>query len=167
MTLFSVHNQVQVIACAISLNHDLKFPCRCFPSHFCFLNLMSIFLFVFFCWYFRYSLLFSSLWILQVPKLLYFCNLQCLRVLFFLLFLTCGVYLWHSTGETLFASSNSLFCGSHLWILPLSNLRRVQNIFQKGLPGCLSPWWDFCCRIWFQEVFLFFWDITFLLFLLF
>ena len=35
------------------------------------------------------------------------------------------------------------------------------NIFQGGLPRCLSSWWDFCCRAWFWEVFPFVWATLF------
>ena len=43
--------------------------------------------------------------------------------------------------------------------VPLSFiLCRIQGILQGCWLRYLLLWWDFCCRIWFQEVFLFFWS---------
>ena len=51
-----------------------------------------------------------------------------------------------------------------VWVLPSSILRMVPSILQGGQPRCLSLWWDFNYRIWFREVFLFFWDTLFIFF---
>ena len=40
----------------------------------------------------------------------------------------------------------------------------VLSISQGGLPRSLFLWWDYCCRIWFQEAFSFFWVTSFLFF---
>ena len=41
------------------------------------------------------------------------------------------------------------YCLVHLFLLsPLSWI--VLSFLKRGLTWCLSLWWDFCCRIWFQ-----------------
>ena len=50
------------------------------------------------------------------------------------------------------SSSTFLSSGPFVWVLPLTT---VLTILQAGLPKYLSPWWDFCCRVKFREVFYF------------
>ena len=51
------------------------------------------------------------------------------------------------------------------WCSCLSSLllpfKMALSILRTEPPRCLTIWWDFCCRVWFQEVFLLIWDTFF------
>ena len=107
--------------------------------------------------FFVYS---SSIWIVTVH------NPQCWQVFLLLFFLEHIVSLCHFSSVTPGALSLiSISFGLFVCVLPLSILRMVQNILQGELPRCLFLWWDFYSRVWFWEVFLFFWETLNLLFL--
>ena len=63
-------------------------------------------------------------------------------------------------------TSLSIFLFGSSQFLHFSSLRRVQSILRVRLPMYLFIWLDFCCRVWFQEVFLFFWGTLSYFFLL-
>ena len=48
-----------------------------------------------------------------------------------------------------------LFLWSFTLCSPVSILRMIPSILQRGELSCLSLWWDFCCRTWFREAFSF------------
>ena len=51
---------------------------------------------------------------------------------------------------------NFMFYCPSVQVLPLSSLRSVQSILQESQSKYLFLWSNFCCRDWFQEVFLLF-----------
>ena len=57
-----------------------------------------------------------------------------------------------------------LFVGCFLFFFFLFFLRMVQSILQGGMLRYVFLWWNFCCRVWFRDVFLFFWGIFLLTF---
>ena len=63
------------------------------------------------------------------------------------------------------SSSISLFYSRYFWVPSLSSLRKIQSILQKRQPRYLYLWLNFYTRVLFREVFLFFWDTFFSLFL--
>ena len=66
---------------------------------------------------------------------------------------------WRGWVNTL---TNFLLFSWHLYEL-LKNWSWIS--YKEDQPKCLSFWWDFCCRVWFCEAFLFVWGTLFLYFL--
>ena len=161
---FHFLSHVQVFSCEISLVCRLKYAYICFSSHFCFqiiivlliLMLSILFLVNIIC----LSLLF--LCILRVVMSKYRRYFQCLRILFFLLYLTHIVSLCH-LGDIRPYGWSLVFLFSGLFVdgLPLSTLRMAPGVLQGYQPKRLSPWWDFCYIVWFRVVFSYSWDIPF------
>ena len=104
----------------------------------------------------------SSLYILRAFVLLHPYSPHFWLVLFLLLFSSNIVCLRYLLSVKPCASSSvSLFYDPHFWIPPLYSLRSVWSILQGSLSRYLFLWLDFCCRVLFRELFLFFWGIHF------
>ena len=106
------------------------------------------------------------LYILRIPDLLYLHNPQYCWAIFFFFFryTVCQCYS-PSIRPYTSSSSISLFFDPSLCIFLLSLLRRVQSILKERVPRHLFLWLYFSWRVWFRDVFLYFWCIPFLLFL--
>ena len=108
-----------------------KYPYSYFPSYFCFLVYL-IFLFVpalpLLLLPGVISFSFSLKYILWIHVLMNLRDPQYWRILYLLLFLIHIVCLYHLSGVRLYAKSSI-----SLWISPLSILRMIQSILQRGL----------------------------------
>ena len=144
---------VQVFSYKISPVCRLRYPCSC-SSHFCFLVLfIPLFVFMLSA-VINVSLLFldyiSSSWIeVSTQPSKYWWVL-------FLVFLTHIIHSCNLTDVRLCVLSLfSLSFGPFVWGTPLSVLSMIQRILQEGLTWSLFIWRNFCCRVWFREVFSF------------
>ena len=156
-------SHVQVLSWEISLVCRLKYPYICFSSHFGFLVIVVLLMFVSFVLFLvaviSRSLLFF-LYSLRIVLSMSRRNLQCWRVLFLLIFLThivCLYLLWGVRPYSL--SLVFLFFCPFAEVLPMSSLRIVPSILWGRQPRCLSLCWDFCNIVWFRVVFSFSWDL--------
>ena len=96
---------------------------------------------------------------LRVVVSIYWHYLECWRDLLFLIFLARIVCLCYLTDVRLYDSSLLFsFYGPFDEVLLSSTSRMVPSVSRGGQPRCLSPWWDFCNKVWFWVVFSFSWD---------
>ena len=128
---FFFPRHVQVFSCEISFVRCLKYLCNCFSSHFCFLVVVLLIIILSVLFLVSIISLCSFLHSLRVVVLMHPHYLQCCQVLFFLLFLTRRVYLYHLSDVRPYTSSLIfLSLGPFVWVLPSSILRMVMTIIQ-------------------------------------
>ena len=162
---FPFLSHVQVFSGEISLVCRLKWTYNNLSSHFRFLVIFALLMFVLFVLSRRgnqsspalFYAVFSSLYSMHRRYL------ECWQVGFLLLFLTHIVCLSHLWDVRPYASSwVFLFSGSFIEVFLSSTLRMVPSILRGGQLRYLSLWWDFCYVVWFRVVLSFSWICFFI-----
>ena len=164
---FPFISYVQDFSCEISLVCHLECPYSSFSSHFCFLVIFVLFMFVLSV-LFLFTVISHPLHFLMESS----SHLIDVSTLSFILasplppsFL--GIYSL-STSFLPYASSwVFLFSCPFVGVLLWSTLRMVPSILQGGQLRYLSLWWDFCYVVGFQVVSSFCWGILFFFLLFF
>ena len=146
---FPFRSHVLVFSCAISPVGRLKYPYSCFSSHLYFVVIVVLLTFTLSALWLANEISFSFLFLMKsLNRRIDSSTLSSMSTTSLPPFFLVG----HLSDLKPCESLSFLFLWSVRWSSSFAHFKNGPKYLTRGYTRCLSLWWNFCSRAWFQEV---------------